>query len=237
MWGLYGGNGVVERRSYVNGRFYSSRGFISLPRMRPRNLYNIIKLKYPACAYISEVQKMAVKLVPKVHKCKRCNRALTNPESIDREYGPTCWTKLGNGLVTKKQTTQMVDKLSAAKLEDLEAKIYQAFDAIEELKMHGVTPLSGAPLNIPMPPNVNVSTEKVVPPDASGALHNDGGKLKLEGQIKSEIQTSSLYQKMKSNADIGRIVGDGIAKIVEPKPTFDDSIKKLVLLQEQIQGA
>ncbi len=26
--------------------------------------------------------------------CRRCNRALTHPESLDHGYGPTCWEKL-----------------------------------------------------------------------------------------------------------------------------------------------
>jgi len=26
-------------------------------------------------------------------KCKRCNRTLKNPLSIEREYGPVCWAE------------------------------------------------------------------------------------------------------------------------------------------------
>jgi len=30
-------------------------------------------------------------------RCKRCNRKLTNPESIARGYGDTCWAKVKKG--------------------------------------------------------------------------------------------------------------------------------------------
>ena len=30
-------------------------------------------------------------------RCKRCNRALTNPKSISREIGPVCWKHIHGG--------------------------------------------------------------------------------------------------------------------------------------------
>ena len=180
---------------------------------------------------------MAVTLVAKVVKCERCNRKLTNPESIKLGYGKVCWEKSSNGLVTKKQTTQMVDKLSAARIEDLEAKVLQAFDAIEELKKHGVIASNNSPPNISMPSSSNLPLVPSIQPDAPETPTHNGDKLHLEAHIKSEVQTSALYQKMRSTADIGSIVGDGKSKVVKTKPTLDDGIKKLMKLQEQIQGA
>ena len=34
-------------------------------------------------------------------RCKRCNKLLTNPKSVERRYGPVCWRKIGQPFRTK----------------------------------------------------------------------------------------------------------------------------------------
>ncbi len=47
-------------------------------------------------------------------RCKRCNRELTNPNSIAREYGPVCAKKVGIIIVrkTRKGFEKKVKKMS-----------------------------------------------------------------------------------------------------------------------------
>ena len=42
-----------------------------------------------------------------VTKCKRCGHKLTDPISVERGYGPTCWQKEGRFLVNVPQNEEI----------------------------------------------------------------------------------------------------------------------------------
>jgi len=43
---------------------------------------------------------------PRNRSCRRCGRALSNPVSLARGYGPVCWRKLGLHLARMKTLTE-----------------------------------------------------------------------------------------------------------------------------------
>ena len=195
---------------------------------------------------------MAVTLIskPKLHKkCIRCGHALSNPESQERGYGPTCWVKLGNGLVSKRQTHVMKEQLharaTAQQIEELSAKLYQALDDIEKLKTLRVVIPVAPPSVIPTPSDMNIPPEKVVPPSANGTPQN-GHELKLGNQvtiadladalpaIQSEI--AELMQTRK--AELDRTASKSIGRNVEAKEQqTNGSLESLIVLQAKIKGA
>jgi len=41
-------------------------------------------------------------------RCRRCNRVLTNPKSVERGFGPVCWRHIHGGIV-KPYAKNLVD--------------------------------------------------------------------------------------------------------------------------------
>ena len=195
---------------------------------------------------------MAITLVskPKLHKkCIRCGHALSNPESQERGYGAVCWTKLGNGLVSKRQTNVMKDQLharaTAQQIEDLSAKLYQALDDIEKLKTLRVVMPVAPPSTIPMPPSMNTPPQKVVQPDAPQTPDNEH-ELKLGNQVTLtdlantlpviQLEIAELMKARKAELDRG--ASKSIGQNVEAKERqTNGSLDALVMLQEKIKGA
>ena len=191
---------------------------------------------------------MAVMLVskPKLYeKCIRCGHALYKKESQERGYGDTCWSKLGNGLVSKRQTNVMKDQLharaTAQQIEELSAKLYQALDDIEKLKTLRVVMPVAPPSTIPMPPSMNTPLEKVVQPDAPQTPDNEH-ELKLGNQVTladlantlPAIQ-SEIAELMKTRkAELDRTASKSVGRSVEVAK--ESGLNSLIVLQERIKG-
>ena len=194
---------------------------------------------------------MAVTLIskPKLHKkCIRCDHALSKKESQERGYGDVCWAKLGNGLVSKRQTHIMKEQLharaTATQIEELSAKLYSLIDVVEQLKTLRVTHPIAPPSIIPTPSDMNIPLEKVVQPDASQTPQN-GHELNLGTQVTiadladalPAIQSEIAELMEARKAELDRTASKSIGRNTEVKDEqTNGSLESLVVLQEKIKG-